>query len=164
MSNLQRLMWAGNVVSDDEEEDVTEHEPSWTPHFYDSSSKGATTYIPLSLVNQTAFYNPITIPYDSFVRDTWDKIYNPQRRPPHALDIGHMLVHLYSAPGSITTANEIPDESLDSIVGELLQKGSIDDPDVALDILIDALNNAAEDINENKWRQQQAMQTPVRRV
>ncbi len=158
MSNLQRFNFVG------EEEDPVQHEPYWTPHFYDASSPAAITYTPLASIGE---FNPVPIPYDLFTQDTHDKIYNRQRRPPHARDIGHMLVHYYSAPGSITEPEEIPEEVVENIIDQLIQNRETidaDDRDNAVQILMDELEFAAVDINSLKQRQQQELQTPVRRV
>ncbi len=158
MSNIQRFNFVG------EEEEPTEHEPFWTPHFYDPSSPAAITYIPHASIGE---FNPVTIPYDLFAQDTRDKIYNNQRRPPHARDIGHMLVHYYSAPQTTTQWNEIPFEAVESIIDELIQNRETideDDRDDAIEILEDELAIAAEDINSRKRQQQQERQNPVRRI
>jgi hypothetical protein len=155
MSNLQRL----NIIEEEEEEDTNEHEPFWTPHFYDPSSPAAITYIPQA--------STMPIPYDLFVQDTHDKIYNQRRRPPHAADIGHMIVHMYSAPGFITQPDEIPEDVVDSIIGHLIQnRETIDegDRDNAIQILDGEVELAAAVINELKVRQREELQNPVRRV
>ena len=158
MSNLQRFNYVG------EEEEPTEHEANWTPFFYDSSSPAAITYIPHASIGE---FNPVPIPYDLFAQDTSNKLQNNNRRPPHARDIGHMLVHYYSAPGSITGAEEIPDEVVENVIDHLIQNRETineDDREGALQILYDELELAAADINGLKVRQRQELQNPVRRI